>query len=312
MKNKQKKMQWLKIFIIAAAFFVIVLELYLRLYWGFCDNVLMMADDRYEYIQQPNQERYRFRNHVNFNSYSMRSAEPDSSAFIILGLGDSVIDGGVMVDQDSLATERLSNSLSKTLGLKVQILNIGAGSWGPDNCYAYIKAHGDFGARIAFLVASSHDAYDNMDFKPVIDKVDRYESKQYKSAVWELLIKYGLPRLKKNLKMDDIPPTAKSPTFNTGFENLRSYFQKKNIPFFIYLHPDQEELKLKAFNPMGQKILSYCDSADTYLLKEPFASLNESDYRGVIHLNNQGQGKMAEDLFPVLDSMIRNLKAVHE
>jgi hypothetical protein len=302
---------WLRfIFVIAVIF--IASELYLRLYWGFCDNVLMMADDRYEYIQQPGQDRFRFRNHVKFNSYSMRSEEPDSSAFIILGLGDSVIDGGVMVDQDSLATERLSRSLSKTFGFKIQVLNLGAGSWGPDNCYAYIKAHGNFGAKIAFLVASSHDAYDNMDFTPVIDKVDRYESKQYKSAVWELLVKYGLPRLKKNLKMDDIPPIAKSPTFDTGFENLRNYFRERNIPFFVYLHPDQQELKQKMFNPMGKKIIDYCDSAGVKLVKEPFVNLQENDYRGVIHLNDQGQGKMANDIYPVLDSIIRNASSTHE
>lgn len=65
----------------------------------------------------------------------------DSSAFIVLGLGDSVINGGVLTDQDSLATTRLSELLSKLIRKKVQVLNVSAGSWGPDNCEAYLNRY---------------------------------------------------------------------------------------------------------------------------------------------------------------------------
>lgn len=40
----------------------------------------------------------RFGNHIHYNSYSQRSDEPDTTKVIILGLGDSVIYGGVQVD----------------------------------------------------------------------------------------------------------------------------------------------------------------------------------------------------------------------
>lgn len=96
-------------------------EIYLRKSWGFCDAVLVQSDPDFEYIAQPNQQRYRFKKHVRYNEYSQRSEPVDSSAFIILGLGDSVINGGVLTDQDSLATTLLSKSLSKTLKRKVQV-----------------------------------------------------------------------------------------------------------------------------------------------------------------------------------------------
>lgn len=38
------------------------------------------------------------------------------------------------------------------------MLNISAGSWGPDNCAAYLKHYGLFGAKAMSLLVSSHDA----------------------------------------------------------------------------------------------------------------------------------------------------------
>ena len=71
-------------------------ELILRYVFGFCDAVLYQSSTAYEYIAQPNQHRYRFLSHIDYNSYSQRSEEPDSTKTIVLGLGDSVIFGGTM------------------------------------------------------------------------------------------------------------------------------------------------------------------------------------------------------------------------
>ena len=101
---------------ITIAVFVLMLvggEIYLRKSWGFCDTVLVQSDPDFEYIAQPNQKRYRFKKHILYNEYSQRCESVDSSAFIVLGLGDSVINGGVLTDQDSLATTRLSKLLSE-------------------------------------------------------------------------------------------------------------------------------------------------------------------------------------------------------
>ena len=112
--------------------FIALSELILRYVFGFCDAVLYQSSPAYEYIAQPNQHRYRFFSHIDCNSYSQRSEEPDSTKTIVLGLGDSVIFGGTMLDQDSVAT----TLFSKETGM--QMLNISSGSWGPDNCAAYL------------------------------------------------------------------------------------------------------------------------------------------------------------------------------
>ena len=86
---------------------------FLMRYYGFTQAPLYQQDKNYEYIAQPHQKGMRFGNQYQFNSYSQRSKEPDSTKTIILGLGDSVIYGGVQSDQDSIATSIFSHETSK-------------------------------------------------------------------------------------------------------------------------------------------------------------------------------------------------------
>ena len=283
---------------------VLIMEIFLRKYYGFCDTVLIKEDSNYEYIAQPNQNRFRFRNHVNYNSKSMRSEEVDITSNIILGFGDSVINGGVLSDQDSLATTIISDTLSKLQSKKVQFLNISAGSWGPDNCYAYLKRNGDFGAKSIFLFVSSHDAYDNMNFEKIVDINESFPSKQYSFAIYELVERYLIPRLKSRLKTessnnDNLGINKKkdsSSSFNTGFFSFLSYSKEKNIPFTIYLHIDREEFKSGAYNEQGQEIIRFANENNVPIILDLENGLELSDFRDGIHLNNIGQKKLANTI----------------
>lgn len=278
-------------------------EVYLRKSWGFCDTVLVQSDPDFEYIAQPNQKRYRFKKHVLYNEYSQRSEPVDSSAFIILGLGDSVINGGVLTDQDSLATTRLSESLSKLMGRKVQVLNISAGSWGPDNCEAYLKRYGTFDAKIAFLLCSSHDAHDNINHQPVVDVNPSFPSSQYHIAYWELLHRYLLPRLLKQKIPSEISKDGKF--FNLGFQQLINRFKVANIPFFIWLHPDRTELVNKNYNEEGTLIIDFCENNSLHCIKG-LNYMDIQDYRDEIHVNEKGQKKITNILLNYLISLIDN------
>lgn len=151
----------LKVTIIIILFILIGGEIYLQQCLGLAHAPLYYASNEYEYMAMPNQDGQRFGNHYHYNSYSQRSEEPDSTKTIILGLGDSVLFGGVLIDQDSIATSIFTRETS------MQMLNISAGSWGPDNCAAYLRKFGLFNAKAMFLLVSSHDAHDNMDFQPI-------------------------------------------------------------------------------------------------------------------------------------------------
>lgn len=282
---------------------IIGLELFLRIYLGFCDTVLMQEDPNFEYIAQPDQERFRFRNRVKYNSFSMRSENIDTSSIKILGFGDSVINGGVLTDQDSLATTILSDSLSKFYGRKVQFLNISAGSWGPDNCYAYLEKYGDFEAESIFLFVSSHDAYDNMNFEKIVDNNPSFPSKQYPFALYELIDRYLLPQIKSKLKknrteIDDLGINKKNfnSRFNSGFDSFATYSKNKGIPLAIYLHADQNELKSGAYNSQGKEIIRFANENRIPIILDLQNGLELSDFRDNIHLNNKGQKKLANTI----------------
>lgn len=282
-------------------------EGYLRLSWGFCDAILVQADPEFEYIAQPNQDRYRFKHHIVYNEYSQRNEAVDSSRMIILGMGDSVINGGTLTDQDSLATTLLTNTLTVD-GKRVQVLNISAGSWGPDNCMAYLNRYGTFGAAAAFLICSSHDVYDTMDFIPVVDKDISFPSSQYRFALYELVDRYLYPRLlslgdglfaRREMNQAEISHIEKEgihkngKEFNLGFLAMAEYFRIRKLPFFILLHAEVSEQKQQKYNKKGALIQSFCQE-NRILVVEDLGLLSLLDYRDNIHVNESGQRKLYE------------------
>lgn len=277
--------------IILSAF--IVGEVALRCY-GFAHAPLYYSSDQYEYMACPNQDGMRFGNHYHYNSFSQRSEEPDSSRTIILGLGDSVIFGGVQTDQDDLAT----SLFTKETGM--QMLNISAGSWGPDNCAAYLKEKGLFNAKAMFLLVSSHDAYDNMDFQPTVGVHPSYPDKQYVLACGELIDRYLWPRLFPDKKENADPDQQvlagihkKGKEFNPGFAELKTISDSAGISLTIYLHAEQSEMKDGKYNSQGDEIITWAKENGVKLIKELGYHFTKNDYRDAIHLNKNGQRKLA-------------------
>lgn len=294
-----------KVYIIVSLCLIVFVELILRYVFGFCDAVLYQSSPAYEYIAQPNQHRYRFFSHIDYNSYSQRNEEPDSTKTIVLGLGDSVIFGGTMLDQDSIAT----SLFSKETGM--QMLNISSGSWGPDNCAAYLKEKGTFGAKAMVLVCSSHDAFDVMSHIPVVGIYPNYPDKQYKLAIWEVIDRYLLPRIKvyfrgkqlldpdaqvvEKVKSDE-GVAKKALNFDPGFDQLLQISEEKHIPFFIYLHPEVGEVMSRKYEEGGLMIMEWAKTHHVKLIDGLNEGVTTDMYRDVIHLNEKGQRNLANSL----------------
>lgn len=302
---------------ILGIFIVLILigELVLRFAFGFCDALLYRKSDKYEYIAQPNQDRHRFGAHIYYNSYSQRNGEPDSTKVRVLGLGDSVIFGGTWMDQDSLASTLFSEATG------TQMLNISAGSWGPDNCAAYLKENGTFGASAMILVCSSHDAFDVMTHVPVVGVVPTYPDRQYKLAWAELIDRYVLLRIKiwlwrTKVKLDPDQQVVKniefkntvrqkSALFDKGFDQLLEIARDKNIPMAIYLHAEQDEVKAGSYNEMGQMIIKWAAAHRVRLVEGLKAGENENMYHDKIHFNEAGQKFMATQLEKMYDEYLK-------
>ena len=280
------------------------IECMLRWGYGFCNALLYQSSDQYEYIAQPNQDRHRFGARLLTNSYSQRSKEPDSTKTSILGCGDSIIFGGGWIDHDSLATTLFSNETG------LQMLNISCGSWGPDNCVAYLKEKETFCAKAMVLVCSSHDAYDGMTFTPVVGVWANYPDKQYKLAIWELIDRYLIPYIKVmtqtkhyadpdaevEKKAADRQVIKKSPYFTKGFDDLKQMTDSLHIPFWIYLHAEQGEVKAGRYNEMGQQIVMWADSAHVKLIDGIKEGERPEMYHDAIHFNERGQRHLADVL----------------
>src|SRR5688572_12999370 len=158
----------------------VLVELALRKFFGLGDMLLFQADSSFEYIAQPNQDKTRFGNRILSNEYSMRSQPiKESDSCIVLGFGDSILNGGSLTEQDSLATAIVENRLQQGGSNAFRFLNVSAGSWGPDNCAAYLKRYGSFNAKMIVLFVSSHDAHDMMTFENTVGVHESYPDKQF-------------------------------------------------------------------------------------------------------------------------------------
>jgi hypothetical protein len=260
--------------------------------------VLFHEDPNFEYIANPNKERFRYGNHIRYNSNSMRSEEVDTTAYIIIGFGDSIINGGQQTDNDGLATTILSDTLSVIQGRKVQFLNVSENNWGPDNSFEYLKKYGRFRAHEIYLFVSSHDAHDTMTFEKVVGVDKDYPSKQYALALLELADRYIRPRLMglfgenvtENLRIND----NKESGLNGGFMSFLTYSKDQNIPLTIYLHAEAGEVEAGAYNQDGQEIIKLARDNKVPLILDLENGLSTSDFRDYIHVNPGGQKELAE------------------
>lgn len=296
---------------------LILTELVLRLVFGFCDAPLYVSDPDFEYVYAPNQNCYRFRNVVKTNVFSMRSEAVNATdTTVVLLVGDSVVNGGNLANHDDLASTILEKQLSAHYRQPVRVLNITAGSWGPDNVFAFLKKKGFFGADLVCLVTSSHDAHDNINHGEVVGIDPNYPRENHKIALQELWERYNwmfFPIIEGfKEKWFPSPPSADAPqrsgviqktgeVFNVGFQQLADTTRAMQIPFVIYLHPETSEIKQNKYDEQGLKIVAFAQSNNVPLINELNLKPGLELYRDLdtIHYNEQGQLFMVRQLFPI-------------
>lgn len=143
----------------------VVVEVGLRLLFGFGNPPIYIPDQEIGYLLAPNQRTRRFGNRIAINQYSMRSpviaAQRSTSTLRVLLLGDSIANGGWWTDQNdtlsALMTQQLQ--LAQTSYRQVEVLNASANSWGPRNELAYIKRFGTFDAQVLVLLLNTDDLF---------------------------------------------------------------------------------------------------------------------------------------------------------
>jgi hypothetical protein len=193
-------------------------ELFCRFVIGLGDPPLYQVDAAMEYLLQPSKTYHRFHHRFTVNRYSMRADDfpPQKSSadeLRVLVIGDSIIYGGVRVDQDDIDTEILKRNLQHRLGRPVVVGNASAKSWGPPNELAYLERYGTLDADVIILELSSHDYADAPTFVPVVGISADYPDKKPRLALADLFETYLLPRY---LHYGVTPPGIDKTLINTA------------------------------------------------------------------------------------------------
>ncbi|MCE6987722.1 hypothetical protein [Dyadobacter sp. CY323] len=320
-----------------------VAEVVLRLAFGFCNSPLYVSDPDFEYIYAPNQDVKRFGSVLRTNSFSMRNDEVlPTDTLVILLIGDSVVNGGSLTDQENIASTLLEKRFLKDFNKRVRVLNISAGSWGPDNMAAYLKKFGLFHAKLMCLVTSSHDAHDIMSHQSPVGIDPQMPAKQYPVALYELWDRYrwmffyyfntiffapNVPQdsivasgdsLKKDsvqIKKDSVKTQKLNNAgirkpglgFNPGYEQLYEMAKTNNIPFFIYLHPEISEIEMGHFNDQGDEIIDFARERNIRLINEFQLGIRKDLYRksDVVHYNDEGQIFLTDNLYPLFREYLK-------
>ncbi|CAN5259209.1 hypothetical protein BH24PSE2_BH24PSE2_18920 [soil metagenome] len=294
-------------------------EFFARLVLGLGSPPLTVTHSRIEYMFKPNQDLYRFGNHIFVNGYGMRTQQfPRRKRGVdlrIMVFGDSVVNGGSLTDQADLATTRLERSLTELVGRDVIVGNISAGSWGPGNWLAYAEEYGLFDADVVIVVCSSHDFADNPSFAPL--NSGAFPRKRPVSALFEGLF-VNLPRY---LSARDTwhPPEAQETAVSgveiaKGLKDLQQFLdlaQREALQVLVFQHVQKSELLSGVLEEGYWWIRKACLEAGIVpvSLGPYFRSALDSGfdpYRDNLHPNSIGQRIMAQAMMEHVASSVAN------
>lgn len=319
-----KVKRWFLQIALLSLFAIVSGELFSRYYLGLGAPSLYVAHPTIEYMLKPNQDFYRFGNHVVVNQYGMRSHKFDrnkgANEYRVLVFGDSVINGGNLTDHKDLATTILADQLCKTLNKPVIVGNVSAGSWGPGNWFAYANEFGLFDADVVVLVISSHDYADNPKFLPLNENT--HPTQKPFSALVEGIQRY-VPRYFPRMFQKPIFNQAESDRFmettnerevSKALDDLRAFLllaenRTEQRTLVVFQHCERDEVEQNRVLPGHQRIRETCDALGipTEDIGKAFRQSMEkgkNPYRDNIHPNETGQKIIAQRITEYLNTTL--------
>ena len=291
--------------VLAGGFLV---EVALRLLFGFGNPPLYVADDTIGYLLAPNQRVRRFGNLIAINQYSMRAHDIEKSrptdTLRVFLIGDSIVNGNWWTDQ----SEILSAMMEKTLAQQdekqsVEVLNASANSWGPRNELAYLQKFGTFESQIVLLIINTDDLF-GVEPNPLQVGKDRsYPDKKPLLAILELANRFKkqppIPGLKEiqNEKGDRIGKNL------TAIAEIKQYVDAYDGVLLLAMTPLKREVlngprdyevvaRQRVDDLVAQQQIPYVD----FLTAFQGDSAPDSLYRDHIHLSPHGNALVSQSL----------------
>jgi hypothetical protein len=322
----QQKQSRFKLIAFSAALALVLPELFCRFVIGLGDPPLYQADEKVEYLLQPSKTYYRFHNRFAVNRYGMRADDfppqkSNPSELRVLVVGDSVVYGGVRIDQSEIDTEILKRDLQKHFGRPLVVGNASAKGWGPPNEIEYLKRYGTLNADVVILELSSHDYADAPTFIPVVGTSSDFPDKKPLLALADLFKTYLLPRY---LHLGTTPAGVDETVVDTvRSERDIAECREAERDFFRFSRAHQAKVSLiqhlslpelsGKYEPgyfANQAVakaenVPYTDDADELLAQ--LKAKNNPFYEGdPIHLNRSGQTILAHTLQRALDLALKS------
>jgi lysophospholipase L1-like esterase len=264
--------------------------------------------DKYEYALDPNQRiKFYSGNVFHTNSYGMRSSEVSEQKRKILLMGDSVLYGGSKSDNNDVSSDLLQHIFNKKTD-DLQVLNISANSWGPDNAAAFLAENDVFDAELIVLVFSSDDAFDNMTHEPIVGVDYRYPDKKSYFVLQDIfgrIIRKAKRTISKSQEnQHQINSTAKQ--FNLGFAKIHNICQAREIPLLVYHHLKKHEIVKSTMDKGGELIKEFCSQNNIPFYSE-IDMMPKQEYLGdFIHFNKKGQEYLANNLHTIISSNLNS------
>ena len=258
---------------IAAALLVVV-EVSLRVFFGFGNPLIYIADSDCGYLLAPNQSIRRFGNRIEINQHSMRNPPitpiPAVSTRRFLLLGDSIANGGWWTDRSDTISEMMARLLAQGKGdgengnlpispaphlprspapplprspSAVEVLNASANSWGPRNELAYLEKFGHFGAIAVVLLINTDDLFAKAPSSWVVGRDRNYPERKPPSAIVEVLTRYLLPY--PPLPELDVPKKERGDIVGYNLEaigQIKSIATSVNAQFILAMTPLVREI----------------------------------------------------------------------
>ncbi len=297
-------------------------ELLLRVLLGFGNPLIYIADAECGYLLAPSQRVRRLGNRIEINEYSMRTGAiaplPPIASLRVLLLGDSVANGGWWTDQTDTISEIMARQLrrnirnlalnaqlhSKVNYSNVEVLNCSANSWGPRNQVAYIKRFGLFGAKVVVLLLNTDDLFTSAPCSQVVGRDRAYPDRKPLMAIGELLNRYLLPTLPRDLATPSAQNEDKIGCNLEAIRQIKTAANLANIDFVLAMTPKLHELgeiiprewEVKARERLAQLVATEKITYIDFLPIFNSAAKPLTFYRDGIHLSPKGNQLVSQTI----------------
>ncbi|NJM69077.1 MAG: SGNH/GDSL hydrolase family protein [Scytonema sp. RU_4_4] len=299
----------------------LVIEVGLRLLFGFGNPLTYIPDEQIGYLLAPNQRTRRFGHRIEINQYSMRS-EPISktplpSTLRVLLLGDSIANGGWWTDQNNTISSFMTRSLTSAVASsfqQVEVMNASANSWGPRNELAYLQKFSRFNAQAVVLLINTDDLFATVPTSLLVGRDRNYPDKQPSLALVEVFQRYVF----KPTPIPEIEAVQNEEGDRVGINleaigTIQALVRQENSQFLLVMTPlfrEVGEPGPRDYEVIArQRLTKFCQTQQiTYVDFLPIFNSNQDPkalYQDHIHLNLQGNQLVSEVIKQALLKLLR-------